>query len=57
MTGTQLNTALSRIVDSFVADNTHALDDDLSDLLQDSDVRDEAVDSLIDYIEHNREYL
>ena len=58
MTGTQLKTALSELVDSFVIDNNSpVLDDMYPDLLSDPDQRDEAIDSLINYIENNREFI
>lgn len=58
MTGTQLNTTLAKLVDSFILDNyPEALDDDQPDILSDGTNRDEAIDSLINYIEHNREFI
>lgn len=58
MTGSQLNILLEKLVDSFVVDNNSpVLDDMIPDFLSDPDKRDEAVDSLINYIEHNREFI
>lgn len=58
MTGTQLNTLLSKLIDSFVTDNNSSIVGDIDpELLADPDQRDEAVDSLINYIEHNREFI
>lgn len=58
MTGTQLNTALSKLVDSFEEDNTDGLTDDLlQEAMENPDQRDEAIDDLINYIEHNREEI
>jgi len=57
MTGSQERKLLSEIVDSIVADESHALDDDLSDILQDPEKRDEAIDILIKKIEFYREEL
>jgi hypothetical protein len=55
MTGSQLKKALSELVDSFILDNSPVLDDMIPDLLSDPDRRDEAIDNLINFIEHNRE--
>lgn len=58
MTGSQIDRVLSTLIESFIVDNNHTvLDDDLSDVLSDRDQRDEAIDDLIRYIEHNREDL
>lgn len=56
LSGTQLRKQLSDLVDSFVMDNNPtALDDMLPDLFSDPDQREEAIDDLINFIEHNRE--
>lgn len=58
MTGSQIDRVLSTLIESFIVDNNPTvLDDDLSDVLSDRDQRDEAIDDLIRYIEHNREDL
>lgn len=58
LTGTQLNTLLSKLVDSFIIDqNPSALDDMQSEILSDPNQRAEATDTLINYIEHNREFI
>lgn len=58
MTGSQLTKQLSDLVDSFIMDNNpSALDDMLPDLFSDPDQRDEAIDDLINFIEHNREEI
>lgn len=58
MTGSQIRTELSRIIDSLILDNNPTvLDDDQPDLLADGDKRDEAIDTLIKIIENYREEL
>lgn len=57
MTGSQEFKLLSQIIDSIIADESHALDDDLPDVLQDPEKRDEAIDILIKKIEFYREEL
>lgn len=58
MTGSQINTLLEKLVDSFLMDNNpSAIDDMIPDLLSDPDQREEAIDDLINYIENNREFI
>lgn len=58
MTGSQIRTELSRIVDSLILDNNPTvLDDEQPDLLADGDKREEAIDTLIKIIENYREEL
>ena len=58
MTGSQIRTELSRIIDSLILDNNpEVLDDDQPNLLADGDKRDEAIDTLIKIIENYREEL
>jgi hypothetical protein len=58
MTGSEIRTQLSKIIDSLVIDTRpETLDDDLPDLLNDWDKRNEAIDSLIKMIEFYREDL
>jgi hypothetical protein len=58
MTGSQIRTELSKIIDQLVQDNNpQAIDDDLPDIMADCDERDEAIDSLIKLIENYREDL
>ena len=58
MTGSQITTSLTRIIDSLIEDN---LDITTSEILQEAqenpDNRDEAVDTLIKIIENYREDL
>lgn len=52
MTGSQIRTQLSRIIDQLVMDNNPlANDDELVELLENYDARKEAVNSLIEMIE------
>lgn len=58
MTGSRIKNQLEELVNSFIMDNNpQALDDDLPDLFDDGDRRQEAIDDLIKYIESNREFL
>ena len=58
MTGSQIRTSLTKIIDSLVIDNNpEALDDEQPDILADAEQRDEAIDSLIKIIENYREDL
>jgi hypothetical protein len=58
MTGTQIKTELSRIIDSLVIDNNpQTFDDDQPDLLSDGEKRQEAIDQLQKMIEFYREML
>lgn len=58
MTGTQIRTELTKIIDSLIIDsNPTVLDDDLPDLLADGDKREEAIDNLIKMIEFYKEEL
>ena len=58
MTGTQIKTELSKIIDSLVIDNNpQTLDDDQPDLLSDGEKRQEAIDQLLKMIENYREML
>lgn len=58
MTGSQIKTLLSKIIDSLVADNSDGLTDDLLvEALEDPEKRSEAVETLLKMIEFNREDL
>ena len=58
MTGSQITTQLSRIIDSLIVDaNPTVLDDDLPNLMADGDKRSDAIDLLIQQIEFYREDL
>ena len=58
MTGSQIRTKLSEIIDSLVADNNPTvLDDELADVQADPQQRDKAIDDLIKMIEFYREEL
>lgn len=58
MTGSQIKKHLSEIIDSLVAsNNADILDDDLADILADSDQRSEAIDDLINIIQNYRKDL
>lgn len=58
MTGSQIKTELSKIIDSLIFDNNpQALDGDLPDLMQYGEQRQEAIDRLIKMIEFYREDL
>jgi len=58
MTGSQIRTELSRIIDSLIIDaNPTVLDDDLPNLMADGDKRSDAIDLLIQQIEFYREDL
>ena len=58
MTGSQIRTELTRIIDGLVMNTApQTLDDDLSDLMADGDKRSEAIDNLIKIIENYREDL
>lgn len=58
MTGSQIKTLLSKIIDSLVADNSDGLTDDLLvEALEDPGKRSEAVETLLKMIEFNREDL
>jgi len=58
MTGSQIRTHLSEIIDSLVLDNNPTVvDDDQPDLLNDSEKRNGAIDQLIKIIENYREDL
>lgn len=58
MTGSQITTELSRIIDSLIQDaNPQALDDDLVELLESADAREEAIETLLKMIEFYREDL
>lgn len=58
MTGSQIRTELTKIIDSLVIDNNpQVLDDDLSDLMADGNERSEAIDQLVKIIENYREDL
>lgn len=58
MTGSQIRTELTKIIDSLVIDNNpQVLDDDLSDLMADGNKRSEAIDQLVKIIENYREDL
>ena len=58
MTGSQITTELSRIIDSLIMDNNPtALDDDLPNVMADGDNRSEAIDQLLKMIEFYREDL
>jgi uncharacterized secreted protein with C-terminal beta-propeller domain len=52
MTGTEIKTALSKIIDSLTMDsNPEVLDDDLPDLMADGNKRSDAIDELLKMIE------
>ncbi len=57
MTGSEIKTQLSKIVDSLVLDQHPVLDDDIPDLLSDGEKRDEAIDTLVKMIEFYREVI
>jgi len=58
MTGSQITTELSRIVDQLIMDNNPSvLDDDLVELLESADEREHAIDTLIKMIEFYKEDL
>jgi len=58
MTGTEIKTQLSNIIDSLIMDsNPTVLDDDLPDLMADGDKREEAIDQLTKMIEFYKEDL
>lgn len=58
MTGTNIKTQLSKIIDILIADNNPTvLDDDLADVQADSEQRKEAIDQLVKMIEFYREDL
>jgi hypothetical protein len=58
MTGSEIKTQLTKIIDSLVIDTRpETLDDDLPDLLADGERRSDAIDSLIKMIEFYREDL
>lgn len=58
MTGSQIRTELTRIIDNLVIDNNpQTLDDDQPDLLSDGEKRQEAIDQLKEIIENYREML
>lgn len=55
MTGSQIRTELTRIIDSLIIDNNpDVLDDQQPDLLADGDKREEAIDQLVKIIEGYR---
>jgi len=58
MTGSQLRTQLTRIIDEMVMDNNPTvLDDDLADVQADAEERYIAIDQLLGIIENYREDL
>lgn len=58
MTGSQIKTQLSKIIDSLIIDTKpETLADDLPDLLADGDRRNDAIASLIQMIEFYRDSL
>ena len=58
MSGSQIRANLSKIIDSLIEDAyPMTLDDDMPDLLDDTDKREEAIDKLIKMIEFYREDL
>jgi len=58
MTGSQIRTQLTRIIDSLVLDShPQVLDDDQPNLLADGEKRSEAIDQLVKIIENYREDL
>lgn len=58
MTGSQIITQLTRIIDSLVADSSDGLTDDLLvEAMENPENRDEAIDTLFKMIENYREDL
>lgn len=58
MTGSQITTELSRIIDSLIMDaNPQVLDDDLPDLMADPEEREQARQTLLKMIEFYKEDL
>jgi hypothetical protein len=58
LSGSQIITELTRIVDSLILDNNPTvLDDEQPDLLQDGDQREEAIDQLQKMIENYKETI
>lgn len=58
MTGSQIDRMISELVEGFILDNNPTvLDDDLADVLSDRNQIDEAIDTLIKFVENYRENL
>lgn len=58
MTGSQIRTEITRIIDSIIVDdNPRVVDEDMPDFMADGDERSKAIDTLIKIIEFYRETL